>query len=68
MLYIRMAGEAMPQHEDLELEVYRLQLKNVDWYVDKMRKENYIKRFGFPIAPESESWKHTAQHLRKMTH
>ena len=51
MIFIRRSGEGMPQHENLEPEVYGLPVKNVDWSVDKTRKENWIKRFGFPIVP-----------------
>ena len=43
----------MPQHENLEPEVYGLPVKNVDWPLENgPRKENWIKRFGFPIVPD----------------
>ena len=52
MLFIKRAGEGMPQHEGLEPEVYGLKPKSADWPVGKTCKENWIKRFGFPIVPD----------------
>ena len=52
VIYVQRAGEGMPQHEDLEPEVYGLKPKGVDWPVDPPRKENWVKRFGFSIVPD----------------
>lgn len=52
MLYIRRDGEGMPQHMDLEPEIFGLRARGVDWPVDPVQKENWAKRFGFPIVPD----------------
>ena len=52
MIYIQRDGEGMPQHLDLEPEVYGLRPRGMDWPVDPSQKENWVKRFGFPIVPD----------------
>ena len=42
----------MPQHEDLEPEVYALKPRGSDWAVDPPQNDNWIKRFGFPLVPD----------------
>ena len=52
VIFIRRVGEGMPQHEDLEPEVYALKPRSSDWAVDPPRNDNWIKRFGFPLVPD----------------
>ena len=42
----------MPQHMDLEPEIYGLKLRSADWPVDTIQKQNWVKRYGFPIVPD----------------
>ena len=58
VIFVRRAGEGMPQHEDLEPEVYALKPRSSDWALDPPRNDNWIKRFGFPLVPEFASTVH----------
>ena len=40
MIYVQRTGEGMPQHMDLEPEIYGLKLRNADWPVDSIQKQN----------------------------
>ena len=51
VIFIRRAGEGMPQHEDCEPEVYALKPRSSGWALDPPRNDNWIKRFGFPLVP-----------------
>ena len=42
----------MPQHMDLEPEIYGLKLRSADWPVNTTQKQNWVKRCGFPIVPD----------------
>ena len=52
MIFVRRVGEGIPQHEDLEPEVYALKPRGSDWAVDPLTNDNWIKRFGFPLVPD----------------
>ena len=48
----------MPQHMDLEPEIYGLKLRSADRPVDTIQKQNWVKRYGFPIVPDFAATAH----------
>ena len=37
---------------DVTPEIYGIKLRNADWPVDTIQKQNWVKRYGFPTMPD----------------
>ena len=49
MVYVEKAGENMPQHLNLDPQIYGVTCKSADWQIAP-HSENWIKRFGFTCS------------------
>ena len=59
MLYVEKEGDNMPQHMDLDLQIFGAAPRSVDWQIGR-QSENWVKRFGFPLVPDFASTVHAA--------
>ena len=59
MVYVEKEGENMPQHMDLDPQIFGVAPRSVDWQIAH-RSENWVKRFGLPLVPDFASTVHAA--------